>query len=181
MEYQLKRWKEKYTRLIVKYAGDFTLADTMPDDFPRPFTGESALRFMEQRQLADDSQEYARAIIIDGEVAGSLLIRRLTGSRSCAASLEFWLGEPFRGCGVMSAALREACPAAFDRLGVVRIQAEVPSPNSAARGALNNAGFDLEGRLEKGVISGGEPVDLCVYARIYEPPEASPEVLFSDD
>ena len=172
MTYELHRWKSKYTGMITKYAGDFTIADNMPDDFPRPFTGESALRFMEQRQLADVTEEYARAVIIDGEVAGSILIRRMSGSRGCAASLEFWLGEPFRDCGIMSAALREACPEAFRQLGVVRIQAEVPAPNSSARGALNNAGFDLEGRLEKGVIFGGQPVELCVYGRVYQPPES---------
>ena len=168
MKYELHRWKEKYVSLLPRYAGDSGMFENMPDDFPRPFTQESARRFMDSRQLAEDSEEYARAIIIDGEVAGSVLIRRLSGSRRCCASVEFWLGEPFRERGIMSAALREACSEAFKSLGVTRIHAEVPAPVSAARGALNNAGFDLEGRLDRGVLYGGRPVELCVYGLIKE-------------
>ena len=166
MDFELHRWKEKYTELLPVYANDSRVQDNMPDDFPRPFSSESARQFISRRQLADEKAEYARALIIDGEVAGSVLIRVLDGSRRCGASVEFWLGEPFRDRGIMSAALRSACGGAFKELGVARIQAEVPAPNSAARGALNNAGFDLEGRLEKCVLYGGAPVDLCVYGLI---------------
>ena len=171
MEYELKRWKEQYLPLLPVYASDPSVSEGILTGFPCPFTPECARAFLDERQLADETKEYARAIIINGEVAGAILIRAGEGTGACCGGLEFWLGEPFRGDGIMSSALRRACAQAFRCLDISRIQAVAAASNGAARGALNNADFTLEGILRKSVVIDGEVSDSCVYALLRDEAE----------
>ena len=154
--------------MLPRYADDPSVAEGILSGFPSPFTPERARAFLDARLLADESKEYARAVIIDGEAAGAIIIRAGEGAFACCGELEFWLGEPFRENGVMSSALRKACAEAFRDLDISRIQAHTAADNSAARGALNNADFTLEGILRKSIVKDETVSDSCVYALLRE-------------
>ena len=81
-----------------------------------------------------------------------------------SAELGYWLGEPFWGKGVMSAAVRQICAEAFEKFDIVRIYAEPFAHNAASRKVLQKAGFTLEGIMKDSVCKNGEIFDSCMYA-----------------
>jgi len=162
MKYELKRWKVKYLSALKDYASDKIISSQMPDGMPR--SGQEAEKYIQHRLLADDEKELCRAVIIDGRPVGAIEFTTGTGMNRRTACLRFWLAEEFRGQGIMSRAIAELSELAFERLDVLRIDAEVPCGNTAARCALNNAGYSLEGTLARRAFIDGRPEDICIYA-----------------
>ena len=164
MNFELKRWKEKYLPALKEFASDKNICAQMPDRLP--CSAQEAEKYIQRRLLADDEKELCRAVIIDGRPVGAVEIIAGSGIGRRTASLCFWLAEEFRDRGVMSKAIAQLSEIAFERLDVLRIDAEVPADNIAARCALNNAGFSLEGTLSRRAFIGGHPVDICIYAAL---------------
>ena len=162
MNFELKRWKEKYLPALKEFASDRNVCAQMPDGLPR--SGQEAEKYIQRRLLADDEKELCRAVIIDGKPVGAVEIIAGTGISRRTASLRFWLAEEYRQQGVMSKAIAQLSELAFERLDVLRIDAEVPAGNTAARCALNNAGFSLEGTLSRRAFINGKAEDVCIYA-----------------
>lgn len=157
MNFELKRWKTKYLSAL-KSCADRSLPDGLPHN------GQEAEAYITARLLADDSRELCRAVIVEGKPVGMIEIIAGTGISRRSASVRFWMAEDYRGEGIMSAALAQLTEQAFERLDVLRIDAEVISGNTAARCALNNAGYSLEGTLSRRAWVGGKAADVCVYA-----------------
>ena len=164
MKFELKRWKEKYLPALKEYASDKAVCAQMPDGLPR--SAQEAEKYIQRRLLADDEKELCRAVIIDGKPVGAVEITVGSGISRRTAALRFWIAEDFRDQGVMSRAIAQLSELAFERLDVLRIDAEVPAGNIAARCALNNAGFSLDGTLARRAFIGGKAEDMCIYASL---------------
>lgn len=162
MNFELRRWKVKYLSALKAYACD--KSEQLPDGLPR--SGQDAEKYIQRRLLADDEKELCRAVIIDGKPVGIIEIIAGSGIARRTAGLRFWLAEEYREQGIMSRALAELSELAFERLDVLRIDAEVPACSIAARCALNNAGFSLEGTLARRAFINGRPEDMCIYAML---------------
>ncbi len=161
MDFELKRWKEKYLSALKSFAADKDSCD-IPHGLPR--SGQEAEKYIRARLLADEERELCRAVIVDGQPVGLVEITRGSGMTRHTASVRFWLAEEYRRRGIMSSALARLCEQAFERLDIVRIDAEVPFGEVAARKALNNAGFSLEGTLARRAFVDGRYEDMCIYA-----------------
>lgn len=162
MNFELKRWKEKYLTALKEITSEKKECAQIPDGLPR--SGQESEKYIQRRLLADDEKELCRAVVIDGTPVGIIEIIAGSGIGRRTASLRFWLAEEFRGQGIMSSALEQLCEQAFERLDVLRIDAEIPADNIAARCALNNAGFSLEGTLARRAFIDGKAQDICIYA-----------------
>lgn len=159
MDFELKRWKTKYLSALKAHADR-----SLPDGLPH--SAQEAEAYITARLLADDGRELCRAVIIDGKPVGMIEIIAGSGISRRSAAVRFWLAEDFRGKGIMSAALAQMADQAFERLDILRIDAEVPAGSIAARCALNNAGFALEGTLSRRAWINGKAADICVYAML---------------
>ena len=168
MKFELKRWKDKYLYDLQKYADNPNIARWLRDAFPTPYTIEDAVTYIDGRLSADDSAELCRAIVVDGEAVGSVGVFVGTDVYRRSAELGYWLAEKYWRCGIMSEAVRMICREAFDKFDIVRIYAEPYADNVASRRVLNNAGFRLEGTMERGVYKNGEMHDYCMYALLKE-------------
>ena len=62
-----------------------------------------------------------------------------------AASLGYWVGEPFKGRGVMTRAVRALLPHAFDDLRLHRVEAACLPTNEPSKRLLRRCGFTEEG------------------------------------
>jgi len=162
MEFELKRWKEKYLPALKAFAADKTVLKDIPDGLPH--SGQEAEKYIQARLLADDERELCRAVIVNGQPVGIVEFTAGSGISRRTASLRFWLAEEYRRKGIMSAALARLAEHAFERLDVLRIDAQVPAGAIAARCALNNAGFSLEGTLARRAYINGKCEDMCIYA-----------------
>lgn len=76
-----------------------------------------------------------------------------------------WLGEPFWGRGIATAALRMATDVAFASYDFVRLQAGIIAWNRASCRVAEKTGYVLEGRLKNAVFKDGEVADELIYAR----------------
>ncbi|MEV7132341.1 GNAT family N-acetyltransferase [Arthrobacter sp. NPDC093128] len=86
------------------------------------------------------------AISCDGQIAGSIRLRRPGASPSEGGPLEtgLWLGRSFRGRGIGREALTLVRAVAL-RAGASRLQAETTADNAAAQALLRSAGAELAG------------------------------------
>lgn len=105
---------------------------------------------------------------VDGEAAGSIGLFLGSDVYRRSAELGYWLGEPFWGRGIMTAAVETMCREGFAAWDIVRIHAEAFARNAASRRVLEKAGFALEGTLRRSVYKNGEMLDSCIYALVRE-------------
>lgn len=164
MDFELKRWKQKYLPALKAFASDKSVASDIPDGLPR--SGQEAEKYIQARLLGDDERELCRAVVVNGQPVGAVEFIAGSGISRRTATLRFWLAKEHRCQGIMSAALARLSEQAFERLDVLRIDAQVPAGAIAARCALNNAGFSLEGTLARRAYINGECEDMCIYAML---------------
>ncbi len=164
----LRPWETGDIPSVQRYADHAAVARNLRDAFPHPYTLADAQWYVDSCMNANEEVQLCRAIVIDGEAAGSVGVF-LKGDVYCkSAELGYWLGEPFWGRGIMTAAVRQICEEAFARYDIVRIFAEPFARNTGSRRVLEKAGFRLEGILQKSVCKDGVIGDSCIYAKLKE-------------
>ena len=166
MDFTLRPWQPEDAESVAELADNEKIASNLRDGFPHPYSMEAARAFVASRILSDEKNELSYAIDIAGRAAGSIGIFRKADVYRKSAELGYWLGEPYWGKGVMTAAVYLMCRIAFSRLDIVRIEAEPFARNQDSRRVLEKAGFELEGILKKSVYKNGALGDSCVFALI---------------
>ena len=106
------------------------------------------------------------AIDVGGEAVGGIGVRIGEGVFAKSAEFGYWLGEPFWGRGIMTAAVSAIADHAFSPLGFKRIETPVFAWNPASMRVLEKCGFVREGVMAKSVFKDGELIDSMLYARV---------------
>lgn len=149
---ELRPWEAGDGPAFARYACDPAVARFMNPGFPR--TPEACTQVVTELAAADPKVQDCRAIVVDGEVAGSVGLF-LQGDGTAAVA--YWLGVPFQGKGRMAKLLPEFCRAAFQRYPITALTARPHRDNAASRRTLERAGFQLSGD--------GETYILCLENR----------------
>lgn len=166
LDFILREWAQADAEAVCKYANNKLIADNLRNGFPHPYMLDDAKAFIKTMMESGEKDSFCRAIDVGGEAVGSIgLFVRDAAYRRCA-EIGYWLGEPFWGNGIISAAIAQICDIGFSRYDIVRIYAEPYAYNMGSRRALEKNGFALEGILKKGVYRNGEIIDSCMYALI---------------
>ena len=167
-DFTLRPWREADAASIARYADNAKIAASLRDVFPWPYAPQDAAAVwgsgLPQEgcgQLWRGIEGAREAVGRLGRVLGSDVYRR-------SAELGYWLGEPFWGRGIMTAAVETMCREGFAAWDIVRIHAEPFARNAASRRVLEKAGFALEGTLRRSVYKNGEMLDSCIYALVRE-------------
>ena len=111
---------------------------------------------------------FARAIVAEGAVVGSLTAERQKNIHRYTAELGYYIGEPYWGRGITTAAVRAACAWLFANTDLVRLYAEPFARNRASCRVLEKAGFTLEGRLRQNAVKNGKREDMMLYSLLRE-------------
>ena len=106
------------------------------------------------------------AIEVEGMLAGGIGIQIGHGVFSRSANFGYWLGEPYWGQGVMTAAARMVAPWTMERFGLCRLEGDVFAWNPASMRVLEKCGFAREGISAASVFKDGEVVDRVIYALV---------------
>lgn len=124
------------------------------------------LRFY-QREAREDVG-YAFAIFDEpgGVLAGGVSLSNVRRGVTQAASLGYWLGEPYCGRGLMTRALDALVPFAFDELRLHRIEAACMPQNTASVAVLQRAGFEQEGLARRYLKINGAWRDHLLFAMV---------------
>ena len=152
---------------LLRYAGNRKVSIQLRDRFPYPYTrpdGEQWLRRVTEQQPKTDF-----AIATDKELIGGIGLELRDDVETGSAEVGYWLGQPFWGRGIATAALKVFCTWAFSHFDLARLQACVFESNPASLRVLEKVGFALEGRLRRAVLKDGRRMDMFVYGLLRDP------------
>ena len=161
-----------------------TLRPLTPDDAERMMTWfmdpdvradvgvrrEPSLAYTEEwlASEADDDSRCARAIELDGEHVGNVVLDRID-RESGLARLSIYVGEETRrGVGVGRGALRLMLRLAFDVLALRKVYLTVHAENRRAIRAYESSGFVLEGCHRAEFELRGRWIDLLYFGVLRE-------------
>ncbi len=104
---------------------------------------------------------------------GALTLSHVRRGVSQAATLGYWIGEPYAGQGLMTAAVRRLCHYAFRDLRLHRIEAACIPTNEPSRRVLRRCGFREEGLARAYLKINGRWQDHVLFALLAEDDRAS--------
>lgn len=147
---------------IARLANNIKIWTNVRDGLNNPYSVENAEDFI-QRQAKSDSDEVF-AIETNGNLCGliGLILQKDVYRKS--AEIGYWLGEPYWGKGIATAAVGKIVRVAFDDLKLVRIYAGIFEYNIASMRVLEKNGFLKEGIGKKAVIKNEKFWDEHRYA-----------------
>src|SRR5437764_4682626 len=158
----LRQWRAADKPDLVRLANDRRVWRNMTHTFPHPYTEEDADRWL--AIAANPGASIQLAIEMDGAVAGGIGAIAGEGIQVATALFGYWLGQPFWGRGIASAAAR----ALADRIGserlFARLEAQVFAWNPPSMRVLQKAGFTREAVLRCAATKDGQLIDTVLYA-----------------
>jgi ribosomal-protein-alanine N-acetyltransferase len=102
---------------------------------------------------------------------GGLSFGHVRRGVSQAATLGYWMGEPYAGKGHMTRAVRAACAYAFEKRGFHRIEAACLPTNEPSKRLLERVGFKQEGYARSYLNINGQWRDHLLYALLETDPQ----------
>jgi len=163
-EFMIRDWAGDDAASLVRYANNRKVVRWLRDRFPSPYTAADAEAFLAAVSRQDPRTVFA--IATPQEAIGGIGLEFGSDVHRFTAELGYWLGEPFWGRGIMTAAVRRLTDWAFGHLEVHRIYASVFEGNVPSVRVLEKAGFEFEGRLRAGVFKNGRILDQLLYAQV---------------
>ncbi len=159
----LRDWRPEDAASLARHADSPRIAATMRDGFPSPYTLEDARRFI--ATAAGSATNLFLAIEVGGEAAGGIGVHPFEDVYRRTAEIGYWLAESCRGRGIATDAVCALAPVAFERFGIVRLQAGVFSSNPASMRVLERCGFAREAVHKNAIWKRGLLLDEVVYVR----------------
>ncbi len=162
----IRDWRMDDADALVKYADNLNVWRNLMDAFPHPYTRRDARDWL--ANATDQEPRTVFAIATPDEAIGSIGLKLLGDVARKSAEVGYWLGEPFWGRGIATAAVRSFTVWALhdSGLGLERLFAGVFSWNEASMRVLENAGYLREGLFRRHVFKDGQFADLVVYGRL---------------
>ncbi len=163
----MRRWRPDDLDSLATLADDWEVAKNLRDAFPHPYTREHARAWIEKSTSGEIPQVFA--IECDGAAVGGCGLRLHEDIERCSAEIGYWVGRPFWGRGLASAAVRAVTEHAFRHLGLLRVYALPFEENAASARVLEKAGYLREGLLRHAAIKAGRPRNMVMYAITRDP------------
>ncbi len=162
MQFELAKWDVSHIPTLAENANDARIGRFLRDSFPYPYTAGAAKNFIDA--VLNTPGEIFRAIVSEGAAVGGISVTRGRDVYRRSAEIGYWLAPAYWGRGIMTEAVRRICAYTFAETDIVRIYAEVFSPNTASQRVLEKCGFGKEGVKRRSVFKNGEFFDSVVYA-----------------
>ncbi len=160
----VRSWESRDLSSLVRHADNRKVWLGLRDRFPYPYTEADGRAFLARAPSPEPETNFA--IDVAGEAVGGIGLVLGHDVERCSAELGYWLGEPFWGRGVATAAVRRVTEHAFGRFRLTRVFAIPFVRNAASCRVLEKAGFEREGILRRSAIKDGVVLDQAMYARV---------------
>ncbi len=160
----VREWAPSHKPALLRFANNRNVWRNLTDKFPHPYTEADAnwwLAFV--AQMAEPTHW---AVEVDGLCVGGIGFTRRDGIFIKSALFGYWLGEPYWGRGIMSAAVKAVSCHAMSRFGLARLEAPVFAWNPASMRVLEKCGFVREGTLRASAFKDGQIIDSVLYALV---------------
>ncbi|MGJ0453220.1 GNAT family N-acetyltransferase [Methylocystis sp.] len=134
----------------------------------------ASFRYRVRRHAEEMARDEAYSFFIfreeDDALMGGLSFGHVRRGVSQAATLGYWMGEPYAGKGHMTRAVRAACAYAFEKRGFHRIEAACLPTNEPSKRLLERVGFKQEGYARSYLNINGQWRDHLLYALLETDP-----------
>lgn len=138
--------------------------------WPTDDLARSAFRRRIKRYAEDQRGDLAYPFFIfrktDNVLVGGLTLANIRRGCAQAASLGYWMGEPYARQGQMTAAVMAVLPFAFGTLRLHRVEAACIPANGASIRLLERTGFQREGFARQYLCINGVWQDHLLFARL---------------
>ena len=161
MEFTLRRFEHTDVDTLVKHANNFNIAKNLTNKFPFPYLKKDGEVFIELALSHEPLQ--IKAIIINGEVVGSIGVHPLEDIYSKNAELGYWVAESFWGKGIVPLAVKEMLRYGFETFDIERIFARTSHVNLASQQVLKKVGFVFEAALNSTIFKYDTYFDELIY------------------
>ncbi|MBI1981375.1 MAG: GNAT family N-acetyltransferase [Methylocystis sp.] len=135
----------------------------------------ASFRYRVRRHAEEMARDEAYSFFIfreeDDALMGGLSFGHVRRGVSQAATLGYWMGEPYAGKGHMTRAVRAACVYAFEKRGFHRIEAACLPTNEPSKRLLERVGFKQEGYARAYLNINGQWRDHLLYALLETDPQ----------
>jgi len=159
-------WREGDQESLVRYGDNRQVWRNMTDSCPHPYTLDDANRWLSIANA--DPRSVHLAIELQGQAIGGIGAIAGRGIGVATADFGYWLGEPFWGRGLATAAAAAFKDHLVQSKRFARLQAGVFAWNPASMRVLEKIGFVREGVLRRSVTKDGELIDRVLYACVAE-------------
>ncbi|MBL8003420.1 MAG: GNAT family N-acetyltransferase [Flavobacteriales bacterium] len=160
--FALRPWRTDDLPDLVRWADDADIASNLTNTFPHPYTEADGIAFL--NRFRNDAPVRVFAIVVDDHAVGSIGVFPQDDIFHRNAELGYWLAAPFRGRGIVPAAIRQVVDYAFLSWPLHRVFARPFGSNRSSQRALEKAGFTLEARLAGTIEKNGRIEDELIYA-----------------
>ncbi len=159
---RLRDFAESDLEALLKQANNPNIARYLTESFPSPYTKEDAVFWIS----TGCKEGVTKVIEYQNNFAGSISATALKGEHRFSASVGYWIAEDYWGKGIACKALNMLTDEMFSSTEIVRLYAEVYSPNTASMKVLEKSGYLQEAILRQSVFKNGEFYDDYIYAKI---------------
>jgi len=163
----MRRWRVDDVESLTELANDWEVARNLRDAFPHPYTREHAKWWVAHAGSGEFTQVFA--IECEGRAIGGCGLKLREDIERCSAEIGYWLGRPYWGRGLATAAVCAVTEHALTNLGLLRVYALPFEENAASCRVLEKAGYVREGVLRCAAIKEGRPRNMVMYARTRSP------------
>lgn len=166
----VRPWLATDAAALARLADSREVWRNLRDGFPNPYTRKDARAWI--RGVARTVPMTHFAILAAGEDGGDATLAGGIGFvlqgdiHAGTAEIGYWLGEPFWGKGIMSAALAAFTPFALAEFRLRRLYAQVLEWNPASMRVLEKCGYAREGTMRKSALKDGVVADEILFARV---------------
>ncbi|HEY6123685.1 MAG TPA: GNAT family protein [Steroidobacteraceae bacterium] len=158
----LRPWAPADKASLIANANNRNVWRNLADVFPHPYTDADADAWFNLVSTPDRS--ITLAIEVDGMAVGGIAARSGTGIFVRTGHFGYWLGEPYWGQGIVTAAGRALLDFLKQDARFVRLEAPVFEWNPASMRVLEKLGFERVALLRKSVTKDGQLIDSVMYS-----------------
>jgi [ribosomal protein S5]-alanine N-acetyltransferase len=163
----VRSWRRSDKFSLVRFGNNRKIWRNLTDSCPSPYRPSDADDWLDCMAQLDPCTHYA--IDIKGRAVGGIGVMPLKGIYSKTGEFGYWLGEPYWGQGIATAAAKAVAAYAFESLDLERLEAGVFMWNPASMRVLEKVGFVREGISKRSVFKDGQLVDRAMYALLRNP------------
>lgn len=166
---QVRSYRESDAPSLALHADNRRVWINLRDRFPHPYTLDDAQAFI--RTSLTHRPETTFAISVDDAAVGGIGFTLHDDVERVAAEIGYWLGEPYWGRGIMTAAVTAVTAHAIRTHRLTRVFAVPYEWNPPSFRVLEKAGYVREGRMRCSAIKDGQVIDQLLYAYVVKEAE----------
>lgn len=161
---QVREWRAEDRAALLRAANNRKVWRNLSHRFPHPYTDADADYWLHPQRRIE--LPCAWAIELDGAAIGGVGVDVGQGIFARTGNFGYWLGEPYWGRGLMTAAVCGTVAHIFATTELERLESPVFAWNPASMRVLEKCAFERESVQRRSIFKDGQLIDAVMYVRL---------------